>query len=363
LHSPLVSILCITFKHEKYIARTLEGFLSQETDFTFEIIIHDDASPDKTQDIIREYVAKAAGNKNVIFRPILEKKNRFTRDGDVFVTEMFKSARGKYIAFCEGDDYWSDPTKLQRQVDYMETHPEAALCFHPVRVFFENHEEPDSVFPEPEHAPKYTRTELLRRNYIQTNSVLYRKQNYDGLRASIMPQDWYLHLYHAQYGTIGFINRVMAAYRRHLGSAWWDTYKDYDKIWLRHGVLYTGIYEAMLQMYGNNAKYKKIILESLYYLFGVFIGVDEKHNGTLFEQVLAKYPALGRSYVLYLRNQATELQHTVTQQDKEVYILKQENTQKGHDLKEAITALETIHASRMWKTRNIVAKAIGKNEL
>ncbi len=124
---PLVSICCVTFNHEPYIRKCLDGFLMQKTTFPIEILIHDDASTDKTADIIREYEAKYP---DLIF-PIYETENKYSHG---FETRMdffnYNRARGKYIAYCEGDDYWTDPLKLQKQVDFLESHPDYSLCLH-----------------------------------------------------------------------------------------------------------------------------------------------------------------------------------------------------------------------------------------
>ncbi len=123
----MVSICCITYNQEEYIRDALDGFLSQETDFSYEVLIHDDASTDGTADIIREY----ARQYPEIIKPILQTKNQYAKGlTNVSGTYNFPRAKGRYIAMCEGDDYWTDPHKLQRQTDYMEAHPDCSLVFH-----------------------------------------------------------------------------------------------------------------------------------------------------------------------------------------------------------------------------------------
>ena len=116
---PLVSICCSTFNHEKYIRDAIEGFLMQKTTFPVEILIHDDASSDGTADIIREYEKKHPD----IIKPIYQTENQYSK-GNKPGRINRKRARGKYIALCEGDDYWTDPLKLQKQVDFLEKNPE-----------------------------------------------------------------------------------------------------------------------------------------------------------------------------------------------------------------------------------------------
>ncbi|RIJ63535.1 glycosyltransferase [Rummeliibacillus sp. POC4] len=121
----LVSINCITYNHEKYIADALDSFLMQKTNFKFEILIYDDASTDRTAEIIRKYEEKYPE----IIKPIYQLENQYSKGVSI---EMFNinRAKGKYLAICEGDDFWIDQYKLQKQVDYMEKHPECSLCVH-----------------------------------------------------------------------------------------------------------------------------------------------------------------------------------------------------------------------------------------
>ncbi len=118
-----VSVICTTYNQEKYIRDTLDGLVMQKTNFPFEIIVHDDASPDSTADIVREYEAKYPD----LIRPIYETENQYYNKG-VIRRVCSEKARGRYFAFCEGDDYWTDPLKLQKQFDFMEAHPDYSLC-------------------------------------------------------------------------------------------------------------------------------------------------------------------------------------------------------------------------------------------
>ena len=122
----MVSVLCTAYNHEEYIRDALESIVSQQTDFPFELLVNDDASTDGTAAIIREYEEKYPD----IVRPFYQPKNLYSQDIDIYYAVFFPNARGKYTAFCEGDDYWTDPTKLQRQVDFMQAHPEYPACVH-----------------------------------------------------------------------------------------------------------------------------------------------------------------------------------------------------------------------------------------
>ena len=120
----LVSIRCLAYNHAPYIRQCLEGFVMQKTDFKFEAIVHDDASTDGTSDIIREYAEKYPE----IIKPIFETENQYSKHDGSISKIMNAEMRGKYIAKCEGDDYWTDPYKLQKQVDFLEMHPNVVGC-------------------------------------------------------------------------------------------------------------------------------------------------------------------------------------------------------------------------------------------
>jgi Glycosyltransferases involved in cell wall biogenesis len=122
---PLVTIRCITYNHEPYIRQCLEGFVMQKTNFKFEAVVHDDASTDKTADIVREYAERYPD----IIKPIYEIENQYSKRNTVISDKINALTKGKYIALCEGDDYWIDPLKLQKQVDFLEANPEYGMCY------------------------------------------------------------------------------------------------------------------------------------------------------------------------------------------------------------------------------------------
>lgn len=126
MDKPLVSISCITYNHDPYIRDCLDGFLKQKTDFSFEILINDDASSDDTASIIKEYEAKYPN----LIKPIYQLENQYSKgQRGINIKYNFPRAKGKYIAICEGDDYWTDPYKLQKQVNFLENNPSYNFCF------------------------------------------------------------------------------------------------------------------------------------------------------------------------------------------------------------------------------------------
>ena len=142
-----VSVSCLAYNHEKYIRSALEGFISQKTKFKYEVIIHDDASTDKTADIIKEYEKKYPD----IIKPIYQKENQYSKGINIFNQYIYPKTRGKYIAYCEGDDFWTDNYKLQKQFDFLEKHPESSICVHRVNCLNEDGSPNNRTIPEKEY--------------------------------------------------------------------------------------------------------------------------------------------------------------------------------------------------------------------
>lgn len=189
----------------------------QKTKFPIEILVHDDASVDKTASIIKEFVSE----NPKLFRCIYELENQFRKYNNL-TNILMKWARGKYIAMCEGDDYWTDPLKLQKQVDFLEAHPEVTVCGHRVvKVDGHGTELGDCYGEAPQE--RTTIRDIIKQNYLVTPSVMFRNVNLDKWTrlARKLPQgDWPLYVFLAQSGDIGFIDEVMAAYRVHEKGMW-----------------------------------------------------------------------------------------------------------------------------------------------
>jgi glycosyltransferase involved in cell wall biosynthesis len=171
LSKPIVSVCCITYNHEPYIEDALEGFLIQETDFPFEIIVHDDASTDKTADIVREY---AAAYPNII-KPILQTQNQYLINKALPFINCSKAASGGYIAICEGDDYWCDKNKLQIQAVYLNAHPEIVISGHDAYIIDDcGNKIKDSKLPDNQKRD-FSKEELVYgKAWVLTMNWLYR---------------------------------------------------------------------------------------------------------------------------------------------------------------------------------------------
>lgn len=352
--APKVSVITITYNHEKYIREALDSFVAQQTGFAFEVIVADDCSSDNTQSIIREY-AKTYPH---IFKPILRKKNIGALPNFM---DALRSARGTYVALCEGDDFWTDSEKIQRQVDFLDQHPDYAMCFHSVKVFFENNEEPEYVYPDSAEGRTFTVSGLLKRNFIQTNSVMYRRQNYDEMPEGILPLDWYLHLFHAQFGKIGFIGRVMSAYRRHPGGIWWDSYNNLNEIWKKHGVAHFGLYVAILELYGKKPEHQKIIFSLISKLLSTLHGVDKKYNTALAANVMQKFPDTMRAFTLHQQTELDRQGALLDENEHEIQHLRSLVAGKEAMLQQREHELRLIKSSRFWRLRNKLASLTGRD--
>ena len=170
-----VSICCLAYNHEHFIRQCLDGFLMQKTNFAFEVLIHDDASTDATAEIISEYQEKYP----TIVKPILQKENQYSKGVSGTFTHNFPRALGKYIAICEGDDYWIDPNKLSSQVDFLESNPEFGLVHTDYDMYYHESDEMINAINTSKNidytSVKNAFSQLLKKNHIATCTVLFKK--------------------------------------------------------------------------------------------------------------------------------------------------------------------------------------------
>lgn len=209
-----VSVCCVAYNHEPYLRQCLEGLLMQKTSFKYEILIHDDASTDGTTGVIREY---AATYPDRIF-PLIQTENQYsTKTRAIITTYLLPLARGKYIALCEGDDYWTDPLKLQKQVDVLEADSGISICTHLATTLYTNGREKVHIpYKESRVVPL---VDIIRRKqaYWPTASFVYRKElmkNYPAFCLNCHAGDAPLILYMAVQGKVYYLNEVMSVYRR-----------------------------------------------------------------------------------------------------------------------------------------------------
>jgi glycosyltransferase involved in cell wall biosynthesis len=218
----MVSIFCITYNHSKFIAKALDGFLMQKCNFNTEIIIGDDCSTDGTTEIIDEYVAK---HPDKIKRLKAPKNIGATQN----VIRVALETKGKYVATCDGDDYWLDPYKLQKQVDFLENNPEYVMCCHYTREI--NFDDTELFYMDFNPVPlQYSFSDLMVNRQVETctASIVYR--NIEAIR-NLYKNDWFLKCNACDkllklYSTwvtgkkIYVLPEVMSCYRRHPGGIW-----------------------------------------------------------------------------------------------------------------------------------------------
>lgn len=220
---PLVSILCVTFNHKEYIRRALDSFLAQKTDFPFEIIVHDDASTDGTSDILREYQAKYPE----IVIPYIQTENQYSRpDYHSMYDFIFPIARGKYFAHCDGDDYFSDPEKLQRQVEYLEAHPDCSIVTHRALWHVEGSDgSRDFHYPAEEKERDFSLREIFvdGAGLFATNSFMLRADVNKSVPDAFYVRgvgDYTLLLYAAVSGRCHYLPQVMSVHNDGVPGSW-----------------------------------------------------------------------------------------------------------------------------------------------
>ncbi len=227
-----VSINITTYNHSKFIGKCLESVLVQKTNFPFEIILGEDESTDGTREICKEYAKMYPGKIRLFLRC---RKDVKYLDGKAIgrfnFIENLKECKGQYIALLEGDDYWTDPYKLQKQVDLMESNPSLSICFHKAFLLKGDGIEEDGLNRDTKALSGLK--DLIKGNFIRTCTVLYRKEALEPLPASFYKSpvgDYFLHILASLKGDIGFINEFMAVYRIHDQGIWENKPMHYRKL-------------------------------------------------------------------------------------------------------------------------------------
>jgi glycosyltransferase involved in cell wall biosynthesis len=205
------SVAIFAYNHAGFIGHAIESVLAQETEFDFEIVIGEDCSTDETRNVVREY-HKRHPNR---IRLLLNKRNlgaiaNFRR--------TIEGCRGQYVATLDGDDYWTYPGKLQRQVGFLDAHPDYAVCFHNALMVWEDGTREPVIHRPPGQKATYTVEELLTHNFITTASAVVRRACQPALPewwASVPVFDWPFFVLHALGGRVGYINECWSAYRQH----------------------------------------------------------------------------------------------------------------------------------------------------
>lgn len=216
-----VDVYCLTYNHEAYIRETLEGFLCQKTDFPFRVLVHDDASTDRTPEILRAYERRYPG----FFHCIYQTENQYQKGVHIPQTVLRPWLSAPYIAVCEGDDRWSDPQKLQMQVDYMRSHPDCTLCVHDTALIDAAGKPLGRRVNGGKADRDFTAEEIIRAlggGLFHTSAFLFRRDVLLDRPAAFEAAgigDYPLAIYAASAGRVHYIARVMSCYRvGHPGS-------------------------------------------------------------------------------------------------------------------------------------------------
>lgn len=227
----VLSICCITYNHKDYIENALKSFLNQKVRFDYEIIVHDDASTDGTTQLLIKYQKKYPN----IVKPIYQTVNQYSKGTNIFINHILPNIKGKYVAFCEGDDFWCDKLKLEKQVDFLDQHPDYSACVHNTSIWDQETGKKDKKINEIDYGDKDITVERILQwdssVPFHTSSIVCRKEIFEnGLpKFYILPKcfgDYPLALYMASKKKIHFIDDIMSVYRAFVPNSYSNRTKD-----------------------------------------------------------------------------------------------------------------------------------------
>ncbi|MGH9872611.1 MAG: glycosyltransferase [Pyrinomonadaceae bacterium] len=212
-----VSVLITTYNQDEFIAQALGSVLMQQVDFPFEVVIGEDFSTDRTRDIVMEFAKKYPDKIRVLLRDETDAQRDRAAGvgGKGSFVNCLAACKGQYIALLDGDDYWTSPHKLQRQVDFLDQHPDFAICFHPARIVDDEGTHQAADAPAPPEPEVLSFDDVLVVNSIPACTAMFRRGLFGEIPSwfyGVTLGDWALHLMNAQHGKIGRLNEVMAAY-------------------------------------------------------------------------------------------------------------------------------------------------------
>lgn len=267
----VVSVMCTAYNHEKYIRKCLEGFIMQKAMFDFEVIVHDDASTDKTAEIIREYEKKYPK----IIKAVYQTENQYSKGIKIGATWMLPHAQGKYIALCEGDDFWEDPYKLQKQVDEMENHPECLMAVARVRVVNDSGDSLYKFIPPVAGESRIIASDEMVRLALglypfQTSSYMIRSTEYKKFQyippkfKTLCPVgDMTMLLYFGSLAPVIYNSDVLSDYRQCDSGSWSVRFRESSEMRCNH-------YRSLIEVYRefnkfSNEKYSDILDDAVIY--------------------------------------------------------------------------------------------------
>lgn len=278
-NTPLVAIRCITYNQESYIRDALDGFVMQKTNFPFVAIVHDDASTDATADIIREYVEKYPD----IIKPIYENENQYSKPGNPLgkiMYEAIESTGAKYVAICEGDDYWIDSYKLQKQVDFLESHPDYSLVYTNFNIYIQNKNKViKNVFDSMSFRyPKWYNTPeefIIRGGYTCPPSWMIRSKEFFFQRISSCDGSFVMFTHFLCTSKVYCLDETMVVYRVLRESASHST--NYSKLYKREKEL-LNVKKELIKTYNLDYSCIKDIEKNFYNSFLSLIFINEDYD-------------------------------------------------------------------------------------
>lgn len=217
----IVSILCLAYNHEKYIKDALDSFINQNVNFKYEIIINDDCSTDSTAQIIKEYAERYPQ----IIKPIFQKENQYSKHRRMLIDILMPQANGKYFAICEGDDYWTDTSKLQKQFDFMEANTEYSMCVSNAFIVDSNKNKVGEINTVNDSSTLTCNDFILGGGeYVATNSIFSRMEYIEQLPTYFndFSIDYLWQIFLSSMGKTYCFKEPMVAYRINTGSSWTD---------------------------------------------------------------------------------------------------------------------------------------------
>lgn len=334
---PLVSVFCPTFNHEKVIHECIKNIIEQKVNFSFELIIHDDSSTDKTVEVIKEYKNKYPE----VIKLILQKENQYSKGLGLIGEVFYPVAKGKYISFCDGDDYWSDPLKLQKQVDFLDLNPEFIGCCHNTKILRETikDESIEEVIVNDMQKDIFSINDFTKGEaYFHTSSVMYRndRNREELLRLlSLYRGDWFVSMAFASFGSIKYLDEVMSVYRIHEKGIWSELTKQ--------GQILKNL-EAILKINkAFNYKYEKNLMELFSRIY-----VESKIDNTI-ESLSSLFCEFSKDELIKV---IFYIEKYVQEKDKSIQ-------EKEQNIKNRESYIQSVQSTKAWKICSLLKKIKG----
>lgn len=279
-----VTVFCLTYNHEKHIRDALDGFVMQKTDFAFEVFVHDDASTDNTAAIIREYEQKYPN----IIKAVYQTENQYSQKIPIIKTHLLPMAKGEYFALCEGDDYWTDPLKLQKQYDFLSQNSEYMLCACKT-TFCKLDDNSKHIFPAINKNCDYSFREILKHGggLFATCSLMFKREVYitkpDCFKAKGFG-DFQIYLYASICGKVHCLNDLMCVYNSGVLGSWTARSANTDKKKIEHFLNLITMFKNVDDYY--NFKYHREISKKIKSLqFAIYKFSDDKSSYTVIQRI------------------------------------------------------------------------------